>query len=584
MPAPAALKAAIEGKGRPKPGAAPVDSGDGADRKRETQAHRLIELAADAELFHDSGDGRFATIPQNDHRETWPIRSRGFKDWLLRRFYAATGKAPGSQAMQDVLGILEARARFDGPEQSVFVRIGEHGGNIYVDLCDSGWRVAEITPAGGWSVIESALKFRRTPGMLPLPIPERGGSLLELRPFINSDEDAFKLIVAWLVQAHSPTGPYPILVVEGEQGSGKSCVARMLRSLVDPATAPLRTLPRDERDLAIAAANSWVLAFDNLSGLAKDVSDALCKVATGSGFATRQLYTDDAEAIFNSCRPILLNGIDRIASRGDLLSRSIVVTLKPIPDRGRKTETELWGAFETVRPRVLGALFDAVSIALRRLPETKLDRLPRMADFAKWVSAAEPALPWEPGGFMAAYTGNRIEAVAASIEADLVASAIRDFMQTRESWEGTASALLSGLEAVTDEKTKKDKGWPQTSKALGKRFRRAMSPLRAIGIEITLPDRQNKARLIQIDRAGKNMSQTSHMSPTPANPHGSSVSSVTCFETEQPQHVTGDMSTCHESSTCHQHVTGNHSETHGNDMSDKSDMFLHTQSKSEEDF
>ena len=560
-----------------QPEGAAGTGGNEAERKKETQAQKLIELAADAELFRDDGDGRFATIPQNDHRETWPIRSRGFKDWLLRRFYLETGKAPGTQAMQDALGILEARARFDGPERSVFVRIGEHGGNIYVDLCDPGWPVVEITPAG-WTVVESPLKFRRTPGMLPLPIPERGGSLLELRPFINSDEDAFKLIVAWLVQAHSCTGPYPILVVEGEQGTGKSCVARMLRSLVDPATAPLRTLPREERDLAIAAANSWLLAYDNLSGLSKDISDALCKVATGSGFATRQLYTDDAEAIFNSCRPILLNGIDRIASRGDLLSRSIVVSLSPIPDHQRKTETELWRAFDAVRPRVLGALFDAVSTALRRLPETKLDRLPRMADFALWVSAAEPALPWELGGFMAAYTGNRIEAVAASIEGDPVASTIRDFMQTRETWRGTAKELLDSLGSMVDEATKRTKGWPQDPRGIGRKVRRMAPLLRAISIELSEGKDEDgfRGRFMKLDKIGNKTSHMSQTSQTPANPHESYVSAATCSDSDMTQHVANLKNVA-------EHDASNRPESQPKDMCDVCDVFLHTLSKSKSD-
>lgn len=480
------------------------------------QAELLLDCAADAELFHSPDDGRYAVVPVNGRRETWSIRSRGFRDWLCRRFYERCRKAPSAQAMQDCLGVLGAKARYEGEERETFIRVGVSNGKIYIDLADSAWRVIEIDSTG-WKVIDrSPLMFRRAPGMLSLPEPVRGGSAKDLRPFVNAGDDAFRLIVAWLVHAISPRGPYPVLVIEGEQGSGKSQVARMLRSLVDPATAPLRTLPRDERDLAIAANNSWLLAFDNLSGLSKDMSDALCKVATGSGFATRQLYTDAEETIFSFIRPVLLNGIDRVCSRGDLLSRSIVVTLSYIPDAKRRPEAELRTRFEAVRPRILGALLDAVSTALRRLPDTKLDRLPRMADFAKWVAAAEASLPWKAGEFMRAYAGNQFEAVATAVEFDPAAVAIREFMNDRELWKGRAKELLDALESVTDERMRKLGKWPKSAESVGRRLRRIAPLLRGIGIIVTDGKDSDgvRGRFIRLEKEAQKLSQPSQKDST----------------------------------------------------------------------
>src|SRR5207237_3972573 len=118
------------------------------------------------------------------------------------------------------------------------------------------------------------------------------------------------LSASWLVATLRPTGPYPILVSHGEQGSAKSTLVRVLRSLVDPNTAALRTTPRDERDLVIAATNGWLIALDNLSHLPDWLSDALCRLATGTGFATRELYTDGEESLFVAQRPIVLDGIE----------------------------------------------------------------------------------------------------------------------------------------------------------------------------------------------------------------------------------------------------------------------------------
>ena len=458
---------------------------------KETQAQRLIQLAADATLFHSPDDGRFAIVPQNEHREVWRIKSKGFRDWLNHRFYHDQKKPPGNQALQDAIRLLEAKARFEGEQHQTFTRVAEHCGNVYLDLCNSTWEAVEITPHV-WRVIQNPpVMFRRTRGMLALPNPVPGGSLLELKPFLNLPDDAgaFLLVTGFLVQALNPSGPYPILTFEGEQGTAKSTTARILRSMVDPSTAMLKAAPRDEHDLMIAACNSWLMAFDNLSGLPTWLSDALCRIATGGGFATRELYTDDEEAIFEASRPQLLTGIDRISSRHDLIDRSIIITLPVIPGYKRQEEKDLWRGFEAARPCILGALCDAVSTALANFEKTKLNEKPRMADFAKWVTAAEPALPWEPGKFMEAYTGCRADAINLALDSDAVACALRELMDNRDTWEGTPTNLLEDLKQLVPEETRKQKFWPKAANSLSYRLRRAATFLRNTGIDLNLDER-----------------------------------------------------------------------------------------------
>jgi hypothetical protein len=170
--------------------------------------------------------------------------------------------------------------------------------------------------------------------------------------------------VGWLLGALHPHGPYPVLILHGEQGSAKTTTEKFFRSLIDPSSALVRSQPHEPRDLIIAASNGFVCAFDNLSSLPDWFSDALCRLSTGGGFSTRALYTDDEEIIFEAKRPIILNGIEELATRGDLLDRAIVVELPRITDERRQTEDSLCVAFERERPRLLGALLDAVSGAL----------------------------------------------------------------------------------------------------------------------------------------------------------------------------------------------------------------------------
>jgi len=347
------------------------DLEDSCGGREPKQTNQLIELVREAELFHTSDKTAFCDLKVNGHRKTWPVCSREFKLWLIQRFFEETGSAPNSQALKSALDTIAAKAHFQGPELDVHVRIGEVDDKLYLDLGDEAWRAVEID-SNGWRVVEEPLvRFRRPNGMQSLLIPQPGGSIEMLRGFLNvRDDKEFVLVVAWALAVLRNRGPYPVLALSGEQGSAKSTFSGILRALLDPNTVPLRTLPRDDHDLFIAATNSHVLVFDNLSGLPAWISDTLCRIATGGGYATRELYTDKGEALFDVTRPMILNGIEDIVTRSDLADRAIFLTLEPIPEENRRSESELWAVFEAERPKILGALLDAVARGLKMLPET----------------------------------------------------------------------------------------------------------------------------------------------------------------------------------------------------------------------
>jgi len=505
----------------------------------ESQATCLVGLArtAGATLFHTPEGEAYATIEVDGHQETWLLKVKGFRRWLARLFYEEYGKTPGSQALQDALTVLEGIAVFAGDECPVYTRLAAHHDAIYLDLGNAAWQAVEIMP-NGWQVIDTPpVRFRHAKGMLPLPEPVRGGTLDALRPFLNvGSDDDWRLLVSWLVMAMRPTGPYPILVIYGEQGSAKSSTVRGLRSLVDPNTAALRTTSREERDLAIAASNGWVVALDNLSHLSDWLSDALCRLATGSGFATRELFTDVDEVILTAQRPIVLNGIEEVATRGDLVDRAITLYLPTIPEEQRKDEKVFWEEFEQVRPQIFGALLDIVSTTLRRLPTTTLDRKPRMADFALWSCAAAEACGWTAQAFLDAYQGARDAVHELTLEASPVAPLVRDFVQQHSPWEGTASELLTALETlaqggvttqppqtgkgVTMQASKvgsdvtKHKSWPKNGRALSNTLRRLAPTLRAVGVDVTF-DREPAQKRRRIIRLTPTTLQASPESQTP---------------------------------------------------------------------
>ena len=459
----------------------------------------------DTELFHTPEGEPYIAVPVCEYRENFRLRDPEFEEWLARRYFEQTQRAASSSALAEATKVLQGFSKYGAAEQRVYTRVAESEGGIFLDLADKSRHVAKVSPEGRLIVDRYPVKFRRPPGMQALPLPQPGGNVNELRPFVNvAGEDQWVLLVAWLLSALRPSGPYPLLVLQGNHGSSKSTVSRVMKSLSDPNTAPLRSAPRDIRDLMIAASNGWCMGFDNFSGVPDWLADAFCRLSTGGGFSTRQLYTNGQEMLFNAMRPIVLNGIDVGISRGDLLDRAIVLTLPSISRAERMTEQAFWQSFEAAKPRVLGALLDGVACGLRRLPEINIPNLPRMADFAKWIVACEPALGWPEGTFLAAYERNRRENNELGLEGSILVPALRDFAAKLAHWKGTTTELLHLLEGFALHGEAQDRTWPKVPKQLSEALRRLAPNLEQEGIriEFTKTSGSNSQKVIVISTEG----------------------------------------------------------------------------------
>jgi hypothetical protein len=448
-------------------------------------ADRLIALVLETgiEFFHDPDQNGWASIRVDGHWENHRIRSRPFQLFLLRTYYRETSNSPGAQAVRAALELFEAKALFDGDETAVNLRVANHRDKLYLDLCDRAWRAVEIDTEG-WRIVDRPpARFHRTRGSQPVPVPQHGGALDELRHFLNVDHQGWTLIRAFLVAVFRPGISYPILVAKGEQGAGKSTACRVISSLVDPRTAALRGVPREVRDLTAAARNSWLVCFDNLSHLPDELADAACRLATGGGFGGRELYTNHDEAVFDATRPLVFNAIpDLGTARPDFLDRALVVDFLDIKPEMRCDEGRFWREFEEARPRILGALLDAASAGLGNLSAVMLDQLPRMADFAIWASACESALGLEKGEALEAYRANCAESRNLALEESPIYEPLREV--ARAGFSGTSSELLSLLCKVANDATRRSRRWPKAPNALSNALRRITGNLRSSGIEI----------------------------------------------------------------------------------------------------
>lgn len=463
------------------------------DDNAAAQAVRLA-LGSGVELWHTPDREAWITLQRDGHHEHHPLRSREARTWLAGLYYQETGKPLYHQGLQDALGVLEARALFEGPEHRVHVRLAEHAGRVYLDLTRPDWQVVEITESG-WRVIPSStapVRFRRSPHQLHLPIPGVGEGLKEVFELLPLKErrDA-ALLLGWLVGTLNPRGPYPALVLLGSKGAGKSTVARILKSLVDPTEAPLRAEPRDVEALMVAATHNLVVAVDNLSRVQGWLSDALCRLSTGGGLSKRQLYTDAEECVLDATRPAILTGIALGVLRDDLADRTATINLERIEDGSRLPERVLWRRFEAVHAKALGQLLTAASRALRDWEDTrlKLNALPRLADWAVWAEAAAPTLGLKRGEIIEAFYHAQAGLEQDLLDSDPVAQAI---IALTGSWadgdrqEYTTGKLLEALEEAAGiaEARVKPESWPRSPQGLGKHLPRLQTALRGVGIQV----------------------------------------------------------------------------------------------------
>jgi hypothetical protein len=471
-----------------------------------SQSTQLIVIGREAELFRTPEGRPYARVPLAGRLEVMDFgeRGSGVRAWLAHRFYADTGKAPSREALSQAMEVLRSQALFEAPVHEVHVRVAPHGAALYLDLANAARESVELT-ADGWKIVsQPPVYFRRPGAMRPLPHPDPAGTMADLHAFMNvpAGSAAERLIDGWLVHVLMPNGPYSPLCIHGEQGAAKSTLVKMLRCALDPNQAPARRPPKDERDLAVTALHSRIVALENLSHLPDWLSDALCCLSTGSGFSTRKLYADDDEVVFAATRPIMLNGIAEVAVRGDLIDRCTFVTLPRFQEGEVRDEQVLWAAFRAAHPRILGALLNAACAALKHRPTTAIADPPRMADYALWVEAAAPALGWTPGSWLAAYRGNRAAAVAITLEASPVSTALATYLDAR----GTVDRmpigqLLSALTAVASADGKRlPQAWPQSPQGLSAILKGLAPALRSQDLEITFHGHTNQGSTISIRR------------------------------------------------------------------------------------
>lgn len=499
----------------------------GTSKGKASQADALVKLGKQAQLFHDSSGAAFARLIVGAHSEIWPVQSKTFRNWLRREHFMGSGKAATTDALNAACGVLDAMARFDGATHELQNRVASLDGAVYYDLADSAWRAVRID-ANGWQLIdEPPILFRRYAHQLPQVLPVLGGNLSEVLRFLNIQAEDQLLMLAWLVAAFLPGIPHPVPDFNGEKGSGKSVGQRVLRRLIDPSKVESLAFPNDVRELVQQLSHHYAPVYDNVDSLPPWISDVVCRAVTGEGFSKRELYSDDEDVIYSYRRVIMLNGVNVVARRPDLLDRSILIGLDRISRSDRREEADFWTSFEQARPQILGAVFDTLSKAINIYPTLRLPGLERMADFTRWGASISEALGNGAGPFLRSYSANLGVQTLEAVQGHAVGAAVLALMGGRDEWSGSPTELLVALEEAGEDARlfrrgpngKVDaKGWPGAPHVLSRRLNEVRSNLADLGF-LVLDERSSDQRMVTIRRAmdkeiGRSVTSVVSVSPT----------------------------------------------------------------------
>lgn len=480
-----------------------------------SQASQLVALARGKYEMFMSEDGRPYAVRQDGANIALPLRGKAGLRSQLALLYTDShgGSAPSQSALADAMTVLEGAAQSADPRVP-HLRIGRHHERIVVDLGTSDGRCVTIGPDGWERAPKSPVLFRRSGAMKPLPEPVRDGDgLARLQALLNTDEEHFRLLAAWLVACFIPDLPHPILTFRGEQGTGKSYAAKMVIGIIDPSGAPKRTAPRDIKSWATQAFNSWALCLDNVSIIPDWLSDALCRAVTGDGIVDRALYTDDDVVVLEFRRVLAMTTIDAGALAGDLAERLLTIELHTIPDYKRREEAEMDQAYADAHPGILASLFDLLAEVLKVLPDVELTERPRMADFARVLAAVDQVKGWKT---LESYKATARDAVADVLDGEPFAQAVVALVD-RSGPLGvtlTASELLQRVDAPD----KLPKKWPKDPTRAGGQLKRLAPALRTIGIEVDDSKRgpsPKKQRLYRLTASAERRFETA----SPASPN-----------------------------------------------------------------
>lgn len=478
-------------------------------KDKDNTTRRLLQLVEKFEIWLNQNGDEFITVCINNSVQNVRIDSKEFRKILQYLYFQKFGKPAHSQAIIEAVNTLCGKAFVEGKRYRSFIRVGKNEEVLELDLLNG--KVIQITKEE-ITLTDGICKFEHLPNLLPLPFPDFNVNKDDwkgLSHFVNADEEALFLVLSWLLGCFNIDGEFPILNIIGKrEGIGKSTACRYIKSILDPAVVNNKPLPRCEDDLLVVCTHNHIVSFDNISTISDSISDALCRIATGSGIAKRKLFTDRDASIHFVKNPLILNGIDLFAERRDLRRRCIHVELQMLANPKPIQHLEL--VFSAVHPKILGWLINAVQLALREgLSEDA--ELTDMATFVSFVCKTEKLFPISSNKFVELFKTNRSNISIQTVFEDPITQVLTELAENK--WQGTVTELHNVI-AQKFQFTRHQ--IPKDARALSRKIRRMLGDLENVGIFCEFCKKESGTHII-IKKVEENISSNSSTPETLKN-------------------------------------------------------------------
>jgi len=431
------------------------------------------------QLIHTAEGTVFALQQVGQRFEALPVNGSEFRDQVQLELAQQYGKPPSQAQLAAAIATFRAQGKHLPKVGRVHTRVARLGECLIVDLGTPDGQVVEVS-ADGWRLLAgSPVPFRRGPSYASLPLPERGGTLDDLRAVFQMPEPDFAVVLGFVLSTFMPEGPFPVLNLTGPSGAGKSKLTEMIKAFTDPGSPALRRLPGSEADLFKFAQGNHVLAFENVSAISHGMSDALCSISTGSGFAKPLRGAHGEEVVLHACCPVILNGVGGAVTKGDLMQRVWQVDLAPFghPDHQDHAQA-LRSSFPAHGAKAFGVILDMLAAGLRTLPSVKACGSTRMIKAATWVEACTADIGWKPGQFMTHLDGLARDGAEVAVDGNFLLRGLVTLLEKVGVFVGTMTEMLKAAAEISPDAAKQ---FPKPNK-VGPELDRHSQTLQRLGV------------------------------------------------------------------------------------------------------
>ena len=427
----------------------------------------------------------------NNRYELLQVGSDDFKHWATYKL-SQQGHTINSEGMNHIITRLNAKVFMLDKHIEVHARIARSDKAIYYNLCNVDGEIVRITK-DGYSITRSnncIVKFIRSSNMKEQckPLNDKDIGIFDMQKYFNiKSSKALHLLLIYIVSCFIPKIAHPILVSTGSHGAAKTTSNVLIKRLIDPSYADIVSLPDKKRDLIVQLNRGYMHFFDNIKKIGNEYNDIFCQASTGGYQIARKLQTDDDIVAYKLQRCLLLNGIDELTDQPDLLDRSISMHYERISDTQRMTEQEVYNSFNHDLPYFLSDIFNIISGAMKIIDDVKLEKLPRMADFARWGYAIAEIMGIGGDNFMDYYKSNQLGIGLELLQSNTTAMAIIDYMKQKKEWKGSVNTFWELLDSFAVRKgiNRNDPTWAKSNNSLSRRMAEIKVNLEEQGVFFT---------------------------------------------------------------------------------------------------